>query len=130
MKNLKQVVIVLIAGLVVTGVVVFANNTLTAPSGDPESTGITLDDIYHKLEGTATTTKSFNPTVNTSTSNFHDLGEIYDLLNNNPLDPNTFTASTTIMGVTGTYDISNLIPENVATGVTYGPNGSLVGTME
>lgn len=126
MKFLKESIIVLVAGIIITSVVVFANSDFSVPSGTPTSTGVTLEDIYNKLSGTATTTKSFNPTVDTNTSNFHDLGQIYDLLT--PIDPGIIASGTTIIGVTGIYDISGLDPANVATGTIYGT--SSVGTME
>ena len=126
MRFLRESVIVLIAVLTITGIVVYANSNFSIPASTPDSTGVTLEDIYNKLSGVATTTKSFNPTIDTNTSNFHDLGQIFDLLT--PIDPGTIASGTTIIGVTGTYDISSLDPANVATGTTYGT--SSVGTMQ
>jgi hypothetical protein len=128
MKIIKETLIVIIAGIIITGVLVFANTDISTPNQEPASTGVTLDDIYHKLNNTSPSTKDFNPTGGTDVSNFHDLGEIYIAIGT--LDPATFTSSTTIMGIAGTYDVSGLDPSNVATGTTYGQNGSLVGTME
>ena len=126
MKSIKEMVIILIALVTVVGGFVFANSTITTPQSSPDSTGVTLEDIFNKISGTASTTKTFGPVVDTSTSNFHDLGQIYDLLT--PIDPNNIASGTTVMGVAGTYDISALDPSNVAVGVSYGT--SSVGTME
>jgi hypothetical protein len=126
MKSFREILVVLIAGVIVTGVLVFANTDIATPNQEPTSTGVTLDDIYHKLNNTSSLTKDFNPTAGTDVSNFHDLEEIYNFLG--PVNPEIVTSNATIMGVTGTYDVSNLLPENVATGTTYGT--SSVGTME
>ena len=126
MKFLKEFIIILFAGIIITGVVVFANSDFSVPVGTPDATGVTLEDIYNKLSNVSTSTKSFGPLVGTSTPNFHDLGQIYDLLT--PIDSNTIASGTTIMGVAGTYDISSLDPSNVATGTVYGT--SSVGTMQ
>ena len=126
MKFLREFIVVLVAGIIITGVVVFANSDFFVPAGSPSFTGVNLDDIYNVLSGTPPPTKTFGPTVETSTSNFHDLGQIYDLLT--PIDSNTIASGTSISGVAGTYDISSLDPSNVATGTTYGT--SSVGIME
>jgi hypothetical protein len=126
MKFLKEILIVSMSGVIVTGVLVFANISVNNPGGIPASTGVTLDDIYHTLNNTSPLVKNFNPIVGSDTANFHDLSEIYNLLET--VDPETVTSNGTIMGIAGTYDISNLLPENVVMGTTYGT--SSVGTME
>jgi hypothetical protein len=125
MKLNRDILIITIGTLVVLGTVVLANTDFSVPAGVPSQTGVTLDDIYHKLNGTSPNIKSFNPAVGTGVANFHDLGEIYELLI--PVDSEITASGTVIMGVNGVYDISNLIPENVATGTHYGT--SSVGTM-
>ena len=126
MKFLREAFVVLVAGTIVSGVIVFANSSFSIPASVPGPTGVTVEDIYDKLSGISTSTKSFDPTVGTGTQNFHDLGQIFDLLT--PIDPNTIASGTTIMGVAGVYDISGLDPANVATGTVYGT--SSVGTMQ
>ena len=126
MKLLKEILIVSVSGIIVTGVLVFANISINNPGGVPASTGVTLDDIYHTLNNTSPLVKNFNPLAGPDTANFHDLAEVYDLLT--PVDSEIITSGNTIMGIAGTYDISNLLPENVVMGTTYGT--SSVGTME
>ncbi len=126
MRLAKEILIVLIAGIAVVGFVVFAGTDIFGPAGTPSATNVTLDDIYAKLTNTSIASKTFYPQKTTTEGNFRDLKQLYDLLT--PISSTTITSSTTIMGVAGAYNISNLTPDKVATGTTYGT--SSVGTLQ
>ena len=126
MRLAKEIFIVLIAGIIVVGFVVFAGTDMIGPIGTPAATNISLDDIYAKLTNTSIASKTFYPQKTTNETNFHDLKQLYDLLT--PISSTTITSSTTIMGVAGAYNVSNLSPDKVATGTTYGT--SSVGTLQ
>jgi len=125
MKFSKNIIITVLSALTVFAVVALAGSDLIG-SGNPSPTGVTLEDIYRKLSNNATTSKNFSPTQDTSMANFHDLGQIYNLLT--PVSSSSITSGTTIMGISGSYNISNLTPDKVATGTAYGT--SSVGTMQ
>lgn len=125
MKVSKNIIITVISALTVFTVVALAGSDLIG-SGAPSATGVTLEDIYNKLSNNSTSSKNFNPAQDTSVPSFHDLGQIYSLLT--PVSSTTITSGTTIMGISGSYNISNLTPDKVATGTSYGT--SSIGTLQ
>jgi len=95
------------------------------PATSPSSTFVTLADIYNKLvdNSRSTSIKIFNPTSLPTPTNF----TLQDIWNNIPnINPGNIIFGNTILGVTGTYNVSNLTPDKVATGTIYGLG--LVGT--
>ena len=126
MDYVKKGTVFLASMAIVVAVVAWANSDFTVSDGTPSPTGVTLDDIYNKLSNNTTTSKSFSPDREPTQASYHDLGEIYSLLT--PISSSTITTGSTIMGVSGSYNISNLTPDKVATGTHYGT--SSVGTMQ
>ncbi len=121
----KHLLSYILGATLVIGGVVFAG-TLTPSVSTDTANFVTLSDIYNKiiLNTYSTSTHSIS-TTSAPTASMHTLYEIYNIIPT--LLPATILTNTTIMGVAGTYNTSNLIPGNVATGTAYGT--SSVGTL-
>ena len=122
----KNILIILFSAFIVVSNL-FAGSLI--PTNPPGTSLVTLSDIYEKIQDNnyATSSRSFAPNL-APAGTFVTLQNIWDkaaeIIDN--INPETIIAPTTILGVTGTYDVSNLTPDMVATGTVYG-NG-LVGT--
>lgn len=127
MKFLRELVIVLVSGIIITSVVVFAGSL--TPINPPGTTFFTLSDIYEKIQDNnyATSSRVFTPSL-APAGTFVTLQNIWDKIFeiSSSINSENIIAPITILGVAGTYDVSNLTPDKVAQGVVYG-NG-FVGT--
>lgn len=124
----KNILIILFSAFII-GANIFAGSLTPIPTNQPGNTFVTLLDIYEKIQNNnyATSSRSFSPSL-PPVGTFKSLQNIWDKISEITagINPENIIASTTILGVTGTYDVSNLTPDKVATGTVYG-NG-LVGT--
>jgi hypothetical protein len=125
MKIFKKISLIIVLGTIFLGRLALAGSL--DPTGPyPESFGVTLDDIYGKIQDNnyVVLSHQFNP-QSAPAGTFHTLQEIFELIPT--VNPDTVISGTTILGVAGTYDISNLTPDKVREGVSYGT--SSVGTL-
>jgi hypothetical protein len=115
----------IIGGLIVLGVVAIAGSL--SPLSSPAPTTRTLNDVYQKLTNnsySASIADSFNFPTGEATSTMATVEQIYNLIPT--IYPSTIISGQTILGVSGSYDVSNLLSQNVASGTTFGVNS--VGT--
>ncbi len=130
MNNLKQISILLIALVFVIGGVIIAGS-ISPLTNVPETNFVTLGDIYSKIEDDSynATGHDLGPTDAISPSG-NTLLEIWNKLDEaqTGISADKIIAGYNILGVAGTYDISNLTSDNVVAGTNYGT--SSVGTME
>jgi photosystem II stability/assembly factor-like uncharacterized protein len=117
MKIDKTILTIVFLGILIFGAKLFAGQLI--PTGLPGSTFVSLSDIYQKiLNNTYTTsTREFIPTTTPAGTGF-TLQNIFDAIPT--INPDKIISGNTILGVAGTYDISNLTPDKVATGTIYG----------
>lgn len=127
-KNYKNILISLFAGLLMIGGIILAGElTNTSP---PAITGYTLEDIYGKLtdpDYTETTKTDLFPSVSTESTTMRSLSEIWDVIPSyKALDGSTTTVETGIYEETIFSEIeADLLPENIATGTTiFGVTGT------
>ncbi len=127
--KLKHILSYILGATLVIGGVVFAG-TLTPSVSTDTANFVTLSDIYNKiiLNTYSTSTHSIS-TTSAPVASMYTLSDIYNAIPT--LSSGTITTGTTIMGIAGAYNTSNLIPGNVATGTSYGTSsvGTLVGAQ-
>jgi hypothetical protein len=113
----KIFLVVFASVLIVSGIVKAGSLT---PSDVPAASGYTLNDIYTRLTTNVSTTDgshSFSP-QGAPASTFYDLNDIYNAIPT--IDPEKILADATYLGISGTYDVSNLSTAMVKEGVIFG----------
>jgi hypothetical protein len=139
-KNLFKPIItgsltVIFSVLIIYGI---ANAGSLTPPALPAATSYTLADIYTRLTTNAAVTEAnhlFAPSA-TPAGTLYTLKQIYDAIPT--VNPAKILASISYLGITGTYNISNLTAANVKSGTTYGtsstgtllPNGGTATTSD
>jgi hypothetical protein len=120
----KSLIIILFAAAIIGGGVLAGQLT---PTGAPGTSFVTLTDIYEKiLDNTyATSSRGYEPGAAPAGTHY-TLQQIFDAIPT--ISPESIIAGNSILGIDGTYDVSNLTPDKVATGTVYGIG--LVGTWE
>ena len=123
--KLKQIVTYILGAVLVIGGVVFAGS-LTPSVSTNTSNFVTLSDLYNKIiDNTYSNSTHSVSTTSAPVSTMYSLSDIYNAIPT--ISTYIIINSATIMGVQGTYDISNLTPDKVRAGVTYGT--SSIGTF-
>lgn len=105
-------------GLVLLVGVVYAGSL--SPSADPAATSYTLTDIYTRLTTNATATAgdhAFAPSASPA-GTLYTMTQIYDAIPTIAAD--RVISGTTLLGVGGTYDITNLSTASVFNGIAFG----------
>jgi hypothetical protein len=127
LKSKKNIIVISLGILAVTGTI-FAGHL--SPTNTFGTSFVTLSDIYEKLQNNvySTSSRSFAP-VESPAGTHHTLQEIYDLANSilSVINPENIIAGNSILGIAGTYDVSELSPDKVREGIAYGT--SSVGTL-
>jgi hypothetical protein len=125
MKLFKKSLIIILFTTIIIGGAVFAGQL--TPTGAPGTSFVTLTDIYEKiLDNTyATSSRDYEPSLAPAGTHY-TLQQIFDIIP--AINPELVISGNSILGVDGTYDVSNLTPDKVATGTVYGVG--LVGTWE
>ena len=126
MKNkLSQIITYIFVATLIVGGVVFAGS-LNSSVNTGTTNFLTLSDLYNKIVNNTYSTSTHSlSTTSVPASTMHTLAEIYNAIPT--IDAGTIINGITVMGVTGTYNASNLIPNNVLSGTSYGT--SSVGTL-
>ncbi|MCX6713315.1 MAG: hypothetical protein NTY66_03870, partial [Candidatus Vogelbacteria bacterium] len=91
-----------------------------SPLTGPGASGYTLSNIYDRLTSNASATAGDHPFAPSGApaGSFHTLTEIYNSIPT--IDASKLLTSATYLGVTGTYDVTNLTVGNVKSGTTFG----------
>jgi len=116
MKYFKTSLFILISVISIFGVAIAG--TLT-PSSAPAATLITLNDLYQKVLNNSyvISVHSFNPTLGPASTN-NSLQNIWNIIP--MINSGNIISGYNVLGVSGTYNISSLTPDKVATGTVYG----------
>jgi hypothetical protein len=125
MKFFKKSLIIILFAISIIGGAVLAGQL--TPTGAPGTSFVTLTDIYEKiLDNTyATSSRSYEPS-SAPAGTHYTLQQIFDAIPN--IDPEKIISGHNILGVDGAYDVSNLTPDKVRLGTTYGTSSE--GTWE
>ncbi len=107
--NLKHILSYILGATLVIGGVVFAG-TLTPSVSTDTANFVTLSDIYNKiiLNTYSTSTHSIS-TTSAPVASMYTLSDIYNAIPT--LSSGTITTGTTIMGIAGAYNTTNLTPD-------------------
>ena len=120
--NLKQLITYILGAFLIIGGVAFAGS-LTPSVNISTPNFVTLSDIYNKiLNNTYTVSTHLVSTTSAPVSSMNTLSDIWNAIPT--ISAGTIINGTTIMGVAGTYNISNLTPDKVLSGITYGTSST------